>query len=76
MSVYLDFYLICIHIWIGWDTFYEHSKFCISLILSRALSVIGDMFRLIVGFIRLFDTARDYTLQFTITYALTHTGVH
>jgi hypothetical protein len=29
-----------------------------------------------IGFIGLFDTARDYTLQFTITHTHTHTHTH
>jgi hypothetical protein len=32
------------------------------------------VFGLVIGFIGLFDTARDYTLQYTVTH--THTNVH
>jgi hypothetical protein len=31
---------------------------------------------LMIGFVRLFDTASNYTLQFTITHAHTHTHTH
>jgi hypothetical protein len=33
-------------------------------------------FGLMIGFIGLFDRARDYILQFTVTYTHTHTSVH
>jgi hypothetical protein len=33
-------------------------------------------FGLIIEFIGLFDTARNYTSQFTVTHTHTHTSVH
>jgi hypothetical protein len=41
-------------------------------ILSCDLVTI-DGFRLMTGFIALFDTARDYTLQYTVLHTHTHT---
>jgi hypothetical protein len=37
------------------------------------MSVTIDSFGLMIEFMELFDTARDYALQFTITHTHTHT---
>jgi hypothetical protein len=42
--------------------------------LSHARVTI-EGFGLIIGYIRLFDTARVYTLQFTVLHTHTHTQV-
>jgi hypothetical protein len=42
------------------------------LVLSRDRVTIYGV-ALVIGFIEHFDTARDYTLQFTITHTHTHT---
>jgi hypothetical protein len=47
------------------DSYYNVNIF---LVLSRM-----TIERFWIGFIRLFDTARDYTLQFTITHTLVST---
>jgi hypothetical protein len=46
----------------------------ISLIVVAILECLLTGYGFMTGFIGLFDTARDYTLQFTITH--THTHMH
>jgi hypothetical protein len=48
------------------------SKLRGTFILSRIGMWLWMGFRLVIGFIELFDTARDYTLQFTVTHISVH----
>jgi hypothetical protein len=48
----------------------DNKKYC------HNISDYRRVFGLMIGVIGLFDTARDYILQYTVTHAHTHTHTH
>jgi hypothetical protein len=52
---------------------YSFEKICVNIVMC--MEWLEADFGLLIGFTGLFDTAREYTLQFTITHTHTHTSV-